>query len=157
MRYMTGMPTATHRSSHMTPETLWGFVQDGLSKDYNMGAACQVSHFNMVSGHAYGVIGAVELKGGAHAGQKLIKMRNPWGSNEYDGPWSEKSSLWTADYRKQANGYTNANIGEFFIPIENWLDDYTSLSVNYHQEWHEESFEGHEQKWNDTWNQFNNW
>jgi hypothetical protein len=54
----------------------------------------------MVSGHAYGVLDAIELKGGAHDGQKLIQMRNPWGINEYNGPWSEKSSLWTPDYRK---------------------------------------------------------
>jgi len=33
-----------------------------------MGAGCNVSHFNMISGHAYGVIGAVELKGGASDG-----------------------------------------------------------------------------------------
>jgi len=37
-----------------------------------MGAGCQVSHFNMVDGHAYGTIGAVTLSGGAHDGQKLI-------------------------------------------------------------------------------------
>ena len=64
-----------------------------------MGAACNVSHHNMVPGHAYGTIGAVELKGGAHDGKKLIKMRNPWGNNLYDGPWSEKAPEWTAAYR----------------------------------------------------------
>lgn len=45
-------------------------------------------------------------------------MRNPWGNNEYTGPWSEKDSHWTADYRKQADNYKTANIGEFWIPLE---------------------------------------
>ena len=43
-------------------------VTDALAKDYSMGAICEVSHFNMVADHAYGVIGAVELKGGASNG-----------------------------------------------------------------------------------------
>lgn len=87
-RYMTGMPTSTIRSGASTSdEELWDAITSNLKNDYNMGAACQVSHNHMVSGHAYGVIGALELEGGAHHGQKLIKMRNPWGSNEYNGPW----------------------------------------------------------------------
>lgn len=68
MRYMTGMPTVDYYSNQMTDDQLWDHVNWGLSHDYNMGAACQVSHFNMVSGHAYGVIDAVELTGGAHDG-----------------------------------------------------------------------------------------
>jgi hypothetical protein len=117
----------------MTDDSLWEHIQYATGKQYTMGAGCQVSHFNMISGHAYGLIGSAELKGGAHDGQKIIKMRNPWGNNHYDGPWSEKSSLWTADYRKQA-GYADANIGEFYIPLEAWRGDYTSLSVNYFNE-----------------------
>lgn len=33
-----------------------------------MGAGCEVSHFKMASQHAYGIIGAVQLKGGASDG-----------------------------------------------------------------------------------------
>jgi len=47
-------------------------------------------------------------------------MRNPWGNNKYNGPWSEKASEWTAAYRKQAESYGTADIGEFWIPIETW-------------------------------------
>merc|ERR1712127_385049 len=120
-RYMTGMPTSTLNSGASTSDDdLWAQVTSNLKNDYNMGAACQVSHHHMVSGHAYGVIGALELKGGAHDGQKLIKMRNPWGSNEYDGPWSEKDPEWTAEYRKQAEGYATTDIGEYYVALESW-------------------------------------
>lgn len=84
----------------MSNDQVWAHITDGVENDYNMGAGCSVSHYNMISGHAYGVLGAVVLSGGAHDGQKLIQMRNPWGTNHYNGPWSENSSLWTADYRK---------------------------------------------------------
>jgi hypothetical protein len=46
----------------MTDTQLWDIVVDGLNHKNPMAAACQVSHFNMVSGHAYGIVGAAELK-----------------------------------------------------------------------------------------------
>ena len=82
-----------------------------------MGAVCSVSHFNMISGHVYGLVGAVTLKGGAHDGMRMIKTRNPWGINKYDGPWSEKSSDWTPEYRKQADDFGTDNIGDIWLPV----------------------------------------
>ncbi len=70
-------------------------------------------------------------------------MRNPWGTNKYNGPWSEKADDWTADYRKQADNYGTVDIGEFWIPIESWLNDYVSLAVNYfNPDWKTEQYEG---------------
>jgi len=136
----------------MTDDSLWHLVQNGIAKDYNMGAGCQVSHFNMVGGHAYGVIGAVKLQGGSHNGQRLIKMRNPWGINEYTGPWSEKAKEWTDEYRKQAAHYGTADIGEFYIPLDQWRDDYTYLAVNeFNPHWKKNTYEGNDFKWDHTW------
>jgi Calpain family cysteine protease len=44
----------------------------------------------LVPGHAYSVISAAE----AH-GNKLLNIRNPWGSFEWDGAWADNSPLWT--------------------------------------------------------------
>lgn len=123
-----------------------------------MGAACQVSHFNMVSGHAYGVIGAVKLTGGAHDGQMMIKTRNPWGTNKYNGPWSENASQWTADYRAQAGGYGTQDIGEIWLPIETWSSDYAYITVNHwRSDWKVSSIEGSDLKFNTLWGNKNTW
>ena len=45
-------------------------------------------------GHAYTVLEAKELTQGPKKGTKLIKVRNPWGKEKYNGPWSDKSDLW---------------------------------------------------------------
>ena len=44
----------------------------------------------LVPGHAYSVIQIKEA-----LGHQLVNIRNPWGSFEWDGDWSDKSSLWT--------------------------------------------------------------
>lgn len=47
---------------------------------------------------------------------KLIKLRNPWGSEDYFGPWSDKSTLWTDDLKRQVGGVkVNDKDGIFFL------------------------------------------
>ena len=48
----------------------------------------------VISGHAYSLIQITEFK---HQGKdvRLLKLRNPWGSGEWQGDWSDKSPLWT--------------------------------------------------------------
>lgn len=44
----------------------------------------------LIEGHAYSILSVVELEG-----QRLIKMRNPWGNaTEWNGAWSDKSNSW---------------------------------------------------------------
>lgn len=45
----------------------------------------------LVAGHAYTLI-AVKM---TSKGDKLMKLRNPWGNMEWTGDWSDKSPLWT--------------------------------------------------------------
>ena len=44
----------------------------------------------LIPGHAYAIIVAKEFKG-----HRLLQMRNPWGGFEWNGDWSDNSSLWT--------------------------------------------------------------
>ena len=40
-------------------------------------------------GHMYTVFSAHEV-----GGEKLIRVRNPWGAEKYSGPWSDGDSNW---------------------------------------------------------------
>ena len=53
----------------------------------------------VVSGHAYSIISVHEFDCNGETVQ-LLKLRNPWGSGEWSGDWSDKSSLWTPKLRK---------------------------------------------------------
>ena len=68
---------------------------------------------------------------------KLLKMRNPWGGygyfrkkEEYVGPYSDSSKLWTADLKKQA-GYVNAHDGVFFIPLQTFYENFYETEFTY--------------------------
>jgi len=69
-------------------------------------------------------------------------MRNPWGNTKYTGPWSDESSLWTDEWKAQAN-LANANEGEFWVPLNEWRTDFSSaFDTHYRNDWIIESFEG---------------
>ena len=44
----------------------------------------------LTKGHAYTVLGTVKLSNGT----RLVKIRNPWGTEGFVGAYSDSSSLW---------------------------------------------------------------
>ena len=52
----------------------------------------------VISGHAYSIMSVQEFnQDGVNV--KLLKLRNPWETEEWSGDWSDKSSLWTPQLR----------------------------------------------------------
>jgi hypothetical protein len=80
------------------------------------------SHQNEVGlalGHAYTVLGTKLLKDASGNDIKLVKIRNPWGSEDYRGAYSDNSDKWTPALREAA-GSVIKNDGEFFMPIDDY-------------------------------------
>lgn len=99
-----------------------------------MVAGCSHEHANLVTGHAYTLLGIQELKKGGKVVQQLIKLRNPWGKENYTGPWNDNDTKWTADYKKQA-GLTIADDGIFHIPLEDFKIAFTSYDILMYRDW----------------------
>ena len=75
-----------------------------------------VSDVGLVEGHAFTFISAHE-----HKGVKVVKLRNPWGAREWNGDWSDSSSLWNNEFKK-AFGYTgNKNDGIFYMLFKDFI------------------------------------
>jgi calpain-15 len=51
----------------------------------------------VVSGHAYSLISIHEIKDKRGQNVRLLKLRNPWGSGEWQGAWSDDSDEWTPE------------------------------------------------------------
>lgn len=69
-------------------------------------------------GHAYSIMDAREVNG-----QRLLKLRNPWGRKEWTGRWSDGSSEWTPEWM-QILDHKFGNDGIFWISYDDLLKKY---------------------------------
>eukprot|EP00929_Paragymnodinium_shiwhaense_P068576 TRINITY_DN3450_c0_g1_i1.p1 TRINITY_DN3450_c0_g1~~TRINITY_DN3450_c0_g1_i1.p1 ORF type:complete len:1318 (-),score=351.90 TRINITY_DN3450_c0_g1_i1:414-4367(-) len=71
----------------------------------------------LVGGHAYSVLKVVEAQG-----QQLVCCRNPWGSGEWTGKWSDANECgeWTEEMIS-ATGFTEEDDGKFWMSIEDFV------------------------------------
>ncbi|CAD8127631.1 unnamed protein product [Paramecium sonneborni] len=84
----------------------------------------QYKQMGLISGHAYTVLKIKDL----NANTKLIKLRNPWGKEEWKGDWSNQSSLWTPQ-QKTLFKINNNNDGVFYMSITDFLKYFDDVSV----------------------------
>jgi calpain-15 len=52
--------------------------------------------------------------------KRLIRIRNPWGEQEWNGDWSDGSDKWTEEAKAQVP-YEGKDDGVFFIQFEDYL------------------------------------
>ena len=76
---------------------------------------------NIVRMHAYSIMEAREVKG-----QRLLKVRNPWGAGEWRGAWSDGSEQWTPEWMELLN-HRFGNDGQFWISYADLLREYSSF------------------------------
>lgn len=142
LKALTGMPVSTHDSNSVTDDELWDIIVEGTNAKNPMAAACTVSHYNLIAGHAYGILKGLCLTENGECVHKIVQMRNPWGLSKYTGPWSEDSDLWTPEWKQQAN-LADANEGEFWVALDQWRALYSSAyNTHYRDDWKVASIEG---------------
>ncbi|XP_078389850.1 calpain-5-like [Cetorhinus maximus] len=92
----------------------------------------------LVKGHAYGVTDVRKVRIGEgllsyFKKEKLymIRMRNPWGSTEWKGPWSDGSEEWNnvSKMEREKMGVTVQDDGEFWMNFEDFSAYFTDMVV----------------------------
>ncbi|KAF9697701.1 hypothetical protein EKO04_004426 [Ascochyta lentis] len=68
--------------------------------------------------HAYSIMEAREIDG-----QRLLKLRNPWGRTEWTGRWSDGSEEWTPEWMQKLN-HKFGDDGVFWISYRDLLRNY---------------------------------
>ncbi|KAL5506663.1 hypothetical protein EMCRGX_G008375 [Ephydatia muelleri] len=119
----------------------------------------------LVQGHAYCVLDVrkVPLHSGIAAlfrKEKLmmVKLMNPWGHKEWNGPWSDGSEEWNRipKAERERLGISIQDDGEFWMEVKDWCSIFTQASVCYlvntrvltlQKTWHEAAFHG---RWTQT-------
>ncbi|XP_049817199.1 calpain-9-like isoform X2 [Aethina tumida] len=84
----------------------------------------------LITQHAYSVTGLARVRG-VNGETPLVRLRNPWSSAEWTGPWSERSWEWdglsTRD--KELLSVRVTNEGEFWMSFEDFARYFTHLDL----------------------------
>ncbi|CAN9502543.1 unnamed protein product [Ophioblennius macclurei] len=83
----------------------------------------------LVQAHAYAVTGVKQLKSQGKL-VNLVRLWNPWGRGEWNGDWSDRSTLWqTVSPQDRDKCQAVADNGEFWMTIEDFCRFYSDLDI----------------------------
>lgn len=88
-RDLTGMPTWRQYTAELSNSDLFDLIEEADQKGWLLTSSCHQKVDGLQDGHAYTVLGAVTLTDHRGTSYDLLKMRNPWGSEGYNGAWSD--------------------------------------------------------------------
>lgn len=115
-----------------TEADLWHKLMTYYNEGHMMGVAiCSGKEMpdkstGLVAGHAYGVLRVYTTRDGKF---KLIQLRNPWGSFEWKGKWSDGSREWTKAYIDEIGGVVNADDGSFWMELSDYRRYFDKITV----------------------------
>ncbi|XP_041827156.1 calpain-1 catalytic subunit-like [Melanotaenia boesemani] len=83
----------------------------------------------LVQGHAYTVTGVKQMMSRGKL-VNLVRLWNPWGKGEWNGDWSDRSSLWqTVSSQDRELCLSVADDGEFWMTLEDLCKFYIDLDI----------------------------
>ncbi|KAG1714487.1 Calpain [Nymphon striatum] len=84
----------------------------------------------LITQHAYSITGLakVHIKTGEVL---LVRLRNPWGKGEWNGPWSDRSWEWDSLSNRDRDvlSVRIRNDGEFWMSFEDFVNNFTNLDL----------------------------
>lgn len=136
LRQLSGKPVFffEHEKVAQQEADLYGKFKKFASENYPMVLSCCKAPGDAPDGlqtqHAYTLMDVAEVQG-----ERLAKVRNPWSSEGYSGPWADSDPRWTPSLLDSV-GHTKADDGVFFMPFHNMFRStyFRSTTVNVYKE-----------------------
>jgi hypothetical protein len=115
-------------------DLLWTKINEGDDNGFLMTAGTSAEEsidydsVSLTSGHAYTILSTeeVDLKGKKI---RLIKLRNPWGSCEWSGDWSDSSPLWPKEIKEKLLGQEAEDNGVFFMSLDDFVKYFSVATI----------------------------
>ena len=135
---LTGAPYEAYDftdTEKYTTDYIWKRISEADKQGYIMvaGTACteereEEREDGLYSGHAYSVTNTATVKGSDGQTYNLVQVRNPWGSGEWNGDWSDTSELWTPETRKQLHA-DEGDDGIFWMSWESFVVGFQTIGI----------------------------
>lgn len=152
LRDLTGASAKTFFTQE-NREDLWlrileanrlNFIMTAGTDDLNNGSDAYIEKIGICGGHAYSLLDAQEvisengkfrvLEPDESAGdlpvERIVKLRNPWGSGEWKGSWSDNAPEWNEPLRKRLNYYSSDD-GIFYMSWNDFLKYFSDMQICY--------------------------
>eukprot|EP01130_Rhizamoeba_saxonica_P016287 TRINITY_DN7499_c0_g1_i1.p1 TRINITY_DN7499_c0_g1~~TRINITY_DN7499_c0_g1_i1.p1 ORF type:complete len:1144 (-),score=258.70 TRINITY_DN7499_c0_g1_i1:25-3456(-) len=112
-------------------DEFWNILLNNIEQGFLMGCSQsspdagieEETDMGILMNHAYGILGCRII--GRH---RLLNIRNPWGSHEWKGRWSDGSSEWTSRILKELD-HKFLDDGTFWMCFEDWCSIFNRLFV----------------------------
>ncbi|KAJ9603751.1 hypothetical protein H2200_011937 [Cladophialophora chaetospira] len=144
-----GVTTEIYTTNILDTEAFWKNELSRIGKDFVFSCAAarwrewrpylianerirEERRSGIVSQHAYAVLDVYE----GH-GQRLVKIRNPWGRKEWTGAWSDGSKEWTGEWMTRLNHKFDDD-GIFWMSYKDMLNKYKYIDRTriFGPDWH---------------------
>ncbi|KAL1005968.1 hypothetical protein UPYG_G00066270 [Umbra pygmaea] len=138
MEDFTGGVGETYETKN-SPDDLFKILKKAHDRGSMMGCSIDITSSadseaqtttGLVKGHAYSITGIEEVnyRGGK---VKLIRIRNPWGQVEWNGPWSDNAKEWNIidSSEKKRILLNSQEDGEFWMEFEDFKANYDKVEI----------------------------
>lgn len=135
-RILNGAPTKFFMLNTLNANSAWNLIVTGLNQGHLVGVDTSPSanFYGIAPSHAYTIVSAHVIRETNGAIKDyLYRIKNPWGSDSYSGPWHDGDGRWNAYYRSQVP-YVNSNDGYFFMSKDDLLRAYYYFQINFQNE-----------------------
>lgn len=92
----------------------------------------------LINDHAYSLLGAYTIKLKNGSTERLLYVRNPWGSKEWSGKWSDKDPDWDF-YKSQVSNFEIKDDGCFYISFNDYDKFFYITTICYYVEGYDET------------------
>ena len=134
-RTLTGMPILDYSHSKHEADDLFKLITKYDEANWLITASNIEKLDGFPGNHAYTVLGVHTLTDcNGNEVEKLIKMRNPWSSEQYTGPWNDNDDRWNDFYLNQVD-HTKRDEGVFYMPMTNFAADFRSTYIAMYEDW----------------------
>ena len=143
---LNGSPFSEMTHAGADKQAIWNYV-DTANQDTDIitagsnfcGSDSQTTYQGVACSHAYTVIHSATITRTDGTSVQLMQVRNPWGSEQYSGPWSDNWSGWTSHDIDAVNaaftgnggtGHEVSGNGLFFIDLDSYMVNFSTTQIN---------------------------
>lgn len=133
LRTLTGMPVVAHLpmyfASKYTEDSVNHIIMQAAQRNHVINGGIFKDYAGLLAGHSYTIVGVVIAKDSQGKDVRLVKIKSPWATDKYTGPWHKDDPIWSEESKKQVLGALNVQDGTFFMPMSEFLKHFGQFAV----------------------------